>query len=59
MMEVRGYSPEGISISRMDGTSVRKPSTKITWSEDSAEKGSYEHFMLKEIFEEPQTLRNA
>lgn len=51
--------PEGISISRMDGTSVRKPSTRITWSEDSAEKSGYEHFMLKEIFEEPQTLRNA
>ncbi|MBN2219263.1 MAG: glutamine--fructose-6-phosphate transaminase (isomerizing), partial [Kosmotogaceae bacterium] len=51
--------PESISISRMDGTSVRKPPTRITWTEDSAEKSGYEHFMLKEIFEEPQALRNA
>jgi glucosamine--fructose-6-phosphate aminotransferase (isomerizing) len=51
--------PESINITRIDGSVVKKSATRITWSEDSAEKGGYAHFMLKEIFEEPQTLRNA
>ncbi|WP_292588270.1 MULTISPECIES: glutamine--fructose-6-phosphate transaminase (isomerizing) [unclassified Mesotoga] len=57
--ELAVIRPGSVSISRLDGTSVRKSSTRITWGEDSAEKGGYDHFMLKEIFEEPQTLRNA
>ncbi len=57
--ELAEIRPSSVSISRLDGTSVRKSSTRITWGEDSAEKGGYDHFMLKEIFEEPQTLRNA
>ncbi|WP_214078702.1 glutamine--fructose-6-phosphate transaminase (isomerizing) [Mesotoga sp.] len=57
--ELAVIRPGSVSISRLDGTSVRKSSTRITWAEDSAEKGGYDHFMLKEIFEEPQTLRNA
>jgi glucosamine--fructose-6-phosphate aminotransferase (isomerizing) len=48
-----------VEIFRLDGSAVVKSPTKITWSEDSAEKGGYPHFMIKEIFEEPQTLRNA
>ncbi|MDD5683889.1 MAG: glutamine--fructose-6-phosphate transaminase (isomerizing), partial [Mesotoga sp.] len=51
--------PESIDITRIDGSIVKKSATRITWGEDSAEKGGYAHFMLKEIFEEPQTLRNA
>lgn len=51
--------PESINITRIDGSIVKKSATRITWGEDSAEKGGYAHFMLKEIFEEPQTLRNA
>lgn len=57
--ELAVIRPGSVSISRLDGTSVKKSSTRITWGEDSAEKGGYDHFMLKEIFEEPQTLRNA
>lgn len=36
-----------------------KPFEKIDWNEDEVEKGGYEHFMLKEIMEEPQTIENA
>lgn len=48
-----------ISLSRADGTRVKRSLTHISWNEEAAEKGGYDHFMLKEIFEEPQTLRNA
>jgi len=36
----------------------RKPET-VTWNMEQAEKGGYEHFMLKEIFEQPQSIRDA
>ena len=48
-----------VQILKLDGTPKVKAPTRITWSEDAAEKGGYPHFMLKEIYEEPQTLRNA
>jgi len=48
-----------VEILKLDGIPKVKTPTRITWSEDAAEKGGYPHFMLKEIYEEPQTLRNA
>ena len=43
-----------------DGSSeVSKETTQIDWDLDMIEKGGFEHFMLKEIFEQPQTIRNA
>ncbi len=38
---------------------ITKPLKHIDWSIDAAEKGGYEHFMLKEIFEEPNALRKT
>ncbi len=39
--------------------SVEKRIFHISWSERDAEKGGYKHFMLKEIMEEPEVLKNA
>ncbi|MGV9198015.1 MAG: isomerizing glutamine--fructose-6-phosphate transaminase, partial [Promethearchaeia archaeon] len=38
---------------------VQRETQTIDWSIDAAEKGGYEHFMLKEIYEEPTALRNT
>lgn len=38
---------------------VQKKLETITWSLDSAEKGGYPHFMLKEIMEQPKVLRDT
>ena len=38
---------------------IEKELRTIEWSIDAAEKGGYEHFMLKEIYEEPTALRNT
>jgi glucosamine--fructose-6-phosphate aminotransferase (isomerizing) len=38
---------------------IEKDPKKITWSIDAAEKGGYEHFMLKEIYEEPDSIRKT
>ena len=41
------------------GSAVSKETTLIEWDLDMIEKGGFDHFMLKEIFEQPQTIRNA
>ena len=38
---------------------VEKSVHKVTWNLESIEKGGYDHFMLKEIFEQPNTIRNS
>jgi glucosamine--fructose-6-phosphate aminotransferase (isomerizing) len=43
-----------------DGESeLAKETTEIEWNLEMIEKGGFEHFMLKEIFEQPGTIRNA
>ena len=51
---------EGFSIRRIqDGSTVERGLVEITWSLEMAEKQGYPHFMLKEILEQPMSLRNA
>jgi glutamine---fructose-6-phosphate transaminase (isomerizing) len=38
---------------------VTKPITKIEWDSETSKKGGYPHYMLKEIYEQPQTINNA
>ena len=42
-----------------DGAELDKPTTTIDWNAAMAEKGGYRHFMLKEIFEQPQAILNT
>jgi glutamine---fructose-6-phosphate transaminase (isomerizing) len=39
--------------------SIKKSVTSINWDPVSAEKGGYKHFMLKEIFEQPEVIRDT
>ena len=52
-------SPEGITVYDCTGTPVHKSVSRITWSIEAAEKGGYEHFMLKEIMEQPRAVKAA
>ena len=38
---------------------VDKPITRIEWDSETSKKGGYPHYMLKEIYEQPQTILNA
>ena len=49
----------GISFFNADGNDVEKKSVQIDWNPVAAEKGGFSHFMLKEIFEQPQVIRNT
>jgi glucosamine--fructose-6-phosphate aminotransferase (isomerizing) len=48
-----------VEYSRLDGTSVDKETTHITWDPVSAVKGQYRHFMQKEIYEQPQSIQST
>lgn len=41
------------------GRKVKKEIFEVTWDVESAEKGGYQHFMIKEIHEEPKALRDT
>ena len=57
--EIVALHPDSISISKLDGTPVERAAITIDWDAEAAEKGGYPHFVLKEIFEQPQALRRA
>ena len=38
---------------------MKKGVSRIDWDLDQIEKGGFDHFMLKEIFEQPQTIQNT
>jgi len=50
---------EAIEIQDEDGKPVEAKLTEILWDSEAVEKGGYEHFMLKEIMEQPTALRNT
>src|SRR5690625_2639642 len=50
---------DGYQTLSLRGTEVSKEIEQVTWDLEEIEKGGYEHFMLKEIIEQPETLRNA
>ena len=51
--------PDGFDIVNVDGVPQDREITKIEWRMDDAEKGGYKHFMLKEIHEVPQAIRES
>jgi glucosamine--fructose-6-phosphate aminotransferase (isomerizing) len=57
--EVSVLTLEGFSTVTVDDQEITKEIEKITWDLEMAEKGGFPHFMLKEIFEQPMSLRNA
>jgi glutamine---fructose-6-phosphate transaminase (isomerizing) len=57
--EMVDLTAEGWAIQRLDGTPVHRERLEITWDAQQAERGGYEHFMLKEIFEQPQAVTDT
>lgn len=51
--------PEGVKLYGMDGQETKAKPVKVSWDQKTAEKGGYEHFMLKEIYEQPQALEDT
>ncbi|QDU67414.1 glutamine--fructose-6-phosphate transaminase (isomerizing) [Engelhardtia mirabilis] len=54
--DVAELAVDGIKIVDGRGRAVERPVRTIEWNAESAEKGGYEHYMLKEIHEQPDVL---
>ena len=48
-----------VNIINQYGEKVKKEVFEVTWDVEAAEKGGYQHFMLKEIHEQPKALRDT
>jgi glucosamine--fructose-6-phosphate aminotransferase (isomerizing) len=54
--EMATLTPDNAVITKMDGTPVAREPKRVEWSIEEAEKGGFEHFMLKEIHEQPKAI---
>jgi glutamine---fructose-6-phosphate transaminase (isomerizing) len=50
---------DGVRVSTLCGKPVQRDEFQVTWDEQTAEKGGYPHFMLKEIHEQPRALADT
>jgi len=57
--DVARIEGDKVDIFTMESAPVVRPASEINWSEDATEKGGYEHYMLKEVFEQPTAIRNT
>ena len=57
--DVARITPGSVDIHSLDNAPVSREVQEVDWDIGAIEKGGYEHFMLKEIFEQPDALRNT
>ncbi len=57
--EIARLSEDFIEFFNVDGEPISKESRHIDWDINAAEKNGYEHFMLKEIYEQPKAVRDT
>ena len=57
--DVADLRPWGVTITDVAGGPIERAVTTITWTAAAAEKGGFDHFMLKEIHEQPTALRQS
>jgi glucosamine--fructose-6-phosphate aminotransferase (isomerizing) len=57
--ELASVSRDGARIQDRSGAPVTRAAQRITWDPVQAEKGGYRHFMLKEIHEQPEAVRDT
>ncbi len=54
--EIAVITKDSVKLSLPDGTPVNRETSFVNWSIDAAEKGGYDHFMMKEIKEQPDVI---
>jgi len=57
--EIAKLTKDSVQFFNMDKDPLEKTVETISWNMDSAEKGGYPHFMLKEIMEQPKVIRDT
>ena len=58
-LEMAKVSEEEITFYNLDGEEIQKEMKTIEWDAEAAEKAGYEHFMMKEIHEQPRAVKDT
>ena len=58
-LEIARMTPDSIEFFNVDREQVQREAATIEWDAEAAEKGGYEHFMMKEIHEQPAAVRDT
>lgn len=58
-LEVAEMTSDEVHFYNIDREEIQKEMVEIKWDAESAEKGGYEHFMLKEIHEQPKAVQDT
>lgn len=58
-LEIAVMETDGVRFYNVDRTEIEKMPVHITWDAEAAEKGGYEHFMMKEICEQPKVITDT
>ncbi len=57
--EIVSATPDGITVTHLDGSRAEPRVITVDWEAEQAQKNGYPHFFLKELHEQPEALRNA
>lgn len=57
--EIAKVTPDSVVVYNLYGEVIEKEIQTVNWDISSAEKGGYEHFMIKEIMEQPKAVRDT
>ncbi len=57
--EIVKLTKQGFEITTIKGESVSRTTETVNWTVEDAEKGGYEHYMLKEIYEQPNAIHDS
>ena len=58
-LEMARMADGAITFYNLDGDEIEKQPTQIEWDAEAAEKAGFEHFMIKEIHEQPKAVRDT
>ena len=58
-LEMACLEAGNVTFYNLDGDTIEKTPTEIDWDAESAEKGGFEHFMMKEIHEQPKAVQDT
>lgn len=57
--EIATVTKDGVWVQDINGTPIIKKVFEVNWNAEAAEKGGFEHFMLKEIYEQPKAIKDT
>ncbi len=57
--ELATITKDDVSISTLQATAIKREAETVEWSAEDVELDGFPHYMLKEIFEQPETIKNA